>query len=187
MTKGITLEKRKHWTYEEYLKLDDDKRYEILEGELIMVPSPMTQHQRISRKLEKVLIDYVEQHSLGEVFYAPLDVVLAEDIVVQPDILYISTERKEIITEKNISGAPDLVVEILSPTSGYYDLIRKKKIYEKYGVKEYWIVDPDTRLVEIYENQEGKFVNIYSLNDEGEVSSRVIPGFKINIKTIFGK
>ncbi|MCD6384156.1 Uma2 family endonuclease [Candidatus Sumerlaeota bacterium] len=187
MVKEVTLEKHKYWTYEEYLKLDDERRYEILEGELITVPSPLTQHQRISRRLFTLIQEFVESEKIGEVFYAPLDVVLAEDIVVQPDIMFISTERKDIITEKNISGAPDLVVEILSPTSGYYDLIRKKKIYAKYGVKEYWIVDPDTRLVEIYENKEGKYVTIYSANEQGEVISRVIPGFKIDIKTIFVK
>ncbi len=123
-----TILEKKRYTYEDYLKTPDDKRYELIEGELIMTPSPRTWHQRISRNIEYKLMQFVEDHDLGEVFDAPYDVHLDDDNVLQPDILFISKERSNIIGEDNLHGAPDLVVEILSESSAYRDTIQKKMI-----------------------------------------------------------
>ena len=102
------------FTYKDYLQLPEDKRYELVEGEFFMVPSPNYYHQVISKRLFRTLDDYVRKFGLGEVLYAPLDVILSEENVLQPDILFISKERFNIITNKNIQGAPDLIIEILS-------------------------------------------------------------------------
>src|SRR3990167_1134525 len=141
---------KKRYTYDDYLKTSDDRRYELIEGELYMTPSPITNHQRISRKIEFLLEKFVTENDLGEVFYAPYDVYLDDENVVQPDIMFISKGRSKIIGEKNLQGAPDLVVEILSESTAYRDLIQKKKLYAKFGVKEYWIVVPEEKTIDIY-------------------------------------
>ena len=147
------LAKRKRYTYDEYLNLPDDgKRYEVIDGELVMVADPYTIHQTVSGNLEYELRTFIKKHKLGKIFDAPTDVVLNEYNVVQPDILFIARDRLDIITEKNISGAPDLIVEILSPSTAYYALLEKKELYEKFGVKEYWIVDPKKQRVEVFQN-----------------------------------
>lgn len=138
------------YNYEDYLHLPDDgKTYQIIGGKLFRMPAPVPDHQRISRKLERILDEYVMEKGLGEVFYAPCDVVLSEEDVVQPDIFFISKEREYIIGDKNIQGAPDLVIEIVSPRSEYLDRKVKVELYGKYGVKEYWLVDTDRKEVEV--------------------------------------
>ncbi|MEW6675939.1 MAG: Uma2 family endonuclease [Nitrospirota bacterium] len=125
---------KKRYTYEDYLKTPEDERYELIGGELLITPSPIPNHQRISRKLEFMLEKFVTENNLGEVFYAPCDVYLDEENVVQPDILFISKERLNIISEKNIQGAPDLVIEIISENTAYRDLVQKKRLYARFGV-----------------------------------------------------
>jgi len=142
------------FTYEDYksLPFSETKRYELLGGELIMVPSPGFGHQRISWELEYQLSQYVREKQLGLVLDAPLDVVFGEGDereVVQPDILFISHERRKIIHEDEIRGAPDLIIEILSPSTADYDRHYKRTLYARYGVKEYWLVDPDSQTVEV--------------------------------------
>ncbi len=139
-------------TSEDYLSLPNDRnRYEILEGELIMTPSPTTRHQVVSRNLEFLLFAHVKTHGLGTVFDAPMDVILDRTTVVQPDILFISEARRGIITERAIEGAPDLLVEILSPSTAKYDRLSKMQLFARYGVTWYWIVDPDACAIEEYE------------------------------------
>ena len=133
---------KKKYTYQDYLELPDDgNRYEIIEGELVMPPAPYTIHQDICRNIATELTIYTRKMKLGKIYFAPTDVVLSDINVVQPDILFISNENLQIITEKNIKGVPDLIVEIISPSTEYYDLFVKKETYEKSGVKEYWLVD----------------------------------------------
>ncbi len=150
-----------------------------------MVPAPSTNHQDVSGNLEFELRKFIEEHKVGKIYDAPVDVVLREDIVLQPDILFIAKENLHIITEKNISGAPDLVVEIISPTSGYYDLVEKKEIYEKFGVKEYWLVDPGKHRVEIYFNEDGKFKLEQRIEKSGQIKSKVLEGFTISLEKLF--
>jgi Uma2 family endonuclease len=137
------------FTYEDYLQLPQDKHYELIEGEFIMVPSPGWSHQTVLKKLFRILDDYITSYGLGEIRFAPLDVVLSEDNVVQPDILFISKKRSHIIRERNIQGAPDLVIEVLSSATAKKDQGLKQKLYAKYGVKEYWIVDPQTKSIRV--------------------------------------
>src|ERR1019366_2754225 len=131
-------------TYDLYRLLPEDgKRYELIDGELLMTPAPSPKHQRIVRRLGFQLSSYVEANGLGEVFIAPVDVVFEEHVVVEPDILFVSRERRGMVREEAIHGAPDVVVEILSPSSFYHDLRRKMGLYSQFGVQEYWIVDPE--------------------------------------------
>lgn len=176
---------KKRYTYEDYLKTPDDERYELIEGDLFMAPSPKTDHQRISRELEFKLVRFVKENDLGEIFDAPYDVYLDEEDVVQPDILYVSKERVGIIGEKNIQGAPDLIVEILSEGTAYRDAIQKKVLYARHGVKEYWIVAPKEKMIEMYEPKDGIYRLIKTCLYNDILESQVLKGFKVVLKEVF--
>lgn len=173
------------YTYDDYAAMDDDKRYELIEGELYMVPAPNFKHQTISRDLGVVLWEFVKKNNLGTVLYAPFDIVLSETNVVQPDIIFVSQGRMSLMTEKNLRGAPDLAIEILSSTTKERDKLVKKRLYMDYGVKEFWIVDPDKKAIEImvlketgYETDEICFV-------DDELTSPLLKGFRLYLKEVF--
>lgn len=176
---------KKRCTYEDYLKTPDDERYELIEGELLMTPAPNTEHQRISRKLEIRMVRFVEEKNLGEIFDAPYDVYLDKENNVQPDILFISKERLYIIGDNNVQGAPDLVVEIISESSAYRDTIQKKRLYARFGIKEFWIVAPREKMIEVYSLKDGKYhlITTYFYNDT--LKSHILRGFEVELKEIF--
>ncbi len=176
---------KKKYTYADYLKTPDDKRYELIEGELYMTPSPKTDHQRIFRKLEVRMAHFVEKNELGEVFFAPYDVYFDKENVVQPAILFVSKERLDIITEDNIKGAPDLIVEILSESTAYRDTIQKKMLYARFGVKEYWIVAPKEAMIEVYTLKNKEYALAGTYFKEDTLVSRTLAGFKVEFKEIF--
>ncbi len=181
---SIAVEKKKY-TYEDYIKISDDKRYELINGELIMTPSPIPNHQRISGKLEFVVRKFVTENNLGEVFDAPCDVYLDDENVVQPDILFISKDRLDIIGEKNIQGAPNLVVEIISENSVHRDMVQKKRLYARFGVKEYWIVIPEEKEVEVY-ILKGEAYRLYKTYTKVDIlESASLKGLKIGLEEIF--
>ncbi len=175
----------KRYTYKDYFLIDDEKRYEVMKGELVMVPAPFTIHQRISRNLEFILCDFVRGKKLGEVLYAPTDVVFAEDVVVQPDILFISKERLDIIKEAAVMGSPDLVVEIVSPSSASYDTIDKRNIYEQYGGKEYWLVFPQEKVIEVLTLGNNLYREFCKAKKTGGVKSKIIDGMAVELKDVF--
>ena len=176
---------KKRYTYEDYLKTPEDKRYELIEGELLITPSPVPRHQRISKKIAFVLEKFVTENDLGEIFYAPCDVYLDDENVVQPDILFISKERLDIIGEKNIQGAPDLVIEIISESSAYRDFVQKKKLYAKFGVKEYWIVIPEQESIEIYVLKDSAYTLHNTCGKDETPESCILKGLRIELKNIF--
>ncbi|MFZ3137588.1 MAG: Uma2 family endonuclease [Thermodesulfovibrionales bacterium] len=178
------IEKKKY-TYEDYLKTPEDERYELIEGELLMTPSPIPTHQRISRKIAFMLEKVVTENNLGEVFYAPCDIYLDSENVVQPDILFISKERLNIIGEKNIQGAPDLVIEILSENTAYRDFVQKKKLYARFGVKEYWIVIPGEESAEVYILKDKTYILYKTYNKDDTLESPLMKDLKIELKGIF--
>ena len=183
MTPAI-VEKKKY-TYEDYLKTPDDKRYELIGGDLLVAPSPVPNHQRISRKIEFILEKFVTENNLGEVFYAPCDVYLDDENVVQPDILFISKDRLNIIGDKNIQSAPNLVIEIISENSVYRDMVQKKRLYARFGVKEYWIVIPEEKEVEVY-ILKGEAYQLYKTYTKVDIlESPSLKGLKIGLKEIF--
>lgn len=165
--------------------MPSDKRYELIDGEFHMVPAPLTYHQKISLNLLLFLADFVRRSGSGEVLAAPVDVVLSEEDVIQPDILFISKERLGILTEKNIEGAPDLVIEILSPSSKKWDLEIKMKLYEKYGVREYWIADPEAKSIRIFTLTEAGFQLAHTCPSPLTLSSPLLKGLKIPLEQVF--
>lgn len=180
------LSKKRDLTYWEYTLLPDDgKRYEILEGELFMTPSPKTKHQVVIGNLFYELTSFLKTKVIGKVFVAPFDVILSQNNVVEPDVIFISNENSDIITEDNIQGSPDLLVEIVSPSTERNDREKKKAVYEKFGVKEYWIVDPEKEEVEIYTLVQNKYRLFDCINKESTLSSSVINGFSIEAKQLF--
>lgn len=143
----------------EAFKLMPEGTYcQLINDILIMSPAPTTQHARIQGKIFSILTNFVGKNGIGEVYFAPVDVYLNRKNAFQPDIFYISTERKDIIKEDGIYGSPEVVIEILSKGNRKTDLIKKKNVYEATGVKEYWVVDPETKWCEgfVLENQSYK-------------------------------
>jgi Uma2 family endonuclease len=178
------------FTYEDYKSLPESetKRYELVGGELVMVPSPDPEHQDILGNLFRVLSVHIRRHRLGKVYLAPLDVVLGEGEeaeVVQPDLLYISPQRQDIIAQKEIRGAPDMVVEVLSPSTAQRDRTLKKKLYAKYGIQEYWLVDPEAQTVEVLTlGQRGyERAGLYTKNETLE--SPLLVGLRIPLDEVF--
>ena len=174
------------FTYEDYQHTPEDKRYELLDGELIMVPAPNLEHQRIGIRLGALLHGFVQERGLGEVFHAPCDVVLSNTDVVQPDLLFVSNERAHLLLGgANVLGAPDLVVEILSPSTAGRDRTLKRALYAKYGVKEYWLVDLDARTVTVLRLGEGAF-EVEAIYGEGQtMTSSTLTGFSVGLNEIF--
>ncbi|MFQ5794295.1 MAG: Uma2 family endonuclease [Candidatus Bipolaricaulia bacterium] len=178
------------YTYQDYKSLPESEaeRYELLEGELVMVPSPSFEHQRISGNLEFLLRNFVQQNDLGIVLDAPFDVHFieeGEDKVAQPDILYVSKERSHVITEEEIRGAPDLVVEILSPGTAERDRGYKKTLYARHGVVEYWLVDPEAKTVEVFAQGEQGFETVRVYQRSEVLNSPLLKGLEIDLQEVF--
>jgi len=176
----------KLYTIDDYLAMPDEyPRYELLEGELIEMVSPTSRHQRISRQLFTALNTHCAAHDLGEVFYAPLDVILSRTIVVQPDLLFISKARRAELIGERITGAPDLVIEILSPATSARDFNQKRKLYARHGVKEYWIVDPDDETIEVQRLQ-GNVFSTVALFEKGQtLTSPMFEGLNVDVGQVF--
>ena len=174
------------FTYEDYRNTPDDKRYELLDGELIMAPAPRLPHQRLVMKLGALLHGFVEKMGLGEIFAAPCDVLLSSTDVVQPDLLFVSTQREHILLgEDNVRGAPDLVVEVLSPSTAGLDRTFKRVLYAKYGVQEFWLVDPDAKTVTVLLLGESGF-DLVAVYGEGQMlASPTLEGFTFKLDEIF--
>ncbi|MGB8170848.1 MAG: Uma2 family endonuclease [Chthoniobacteraceae bacterium] len=178
-----TAEKR--WTFADLMQFDETERYEIYDGRLIpMAPSPNTYHQRLVGRLHLLLANFVQAHQLGEVFLAPYDVVMAEDNTAQPDLLFIAEENAGIV-QNWVFGAPDLVVEILSPSSICRDRYEKQEQYARFGVKEYWIIDPANHSLEILALEDKRFVVHSSAAETGEATSRVLAGLTVDVTQLF--
>jgi Uma2 family endonuclease len=142
---------RRGWSYAEFARLPDDgNRYEIIAGELCVTPAPNPVHTRIAFKLATLLEDFAEAHELGWVTPAPVDVLLGDDDYLQPDVVFVRRERGAAITDRGIEVPPDLVVEVLSPSTAFRDRGLKRERYARFGVPEYWIIDPAARRVEVY-------------------------------------
>lgn len=176
------------FTYEDYLLFPDDgRRHELIDGEHFMTPAPSTKHQQISINLSTLFKIFLKEKKVGMVYTAPCDVVLSDLDVVQPDLLFVSAHRLSIITEKCIQGSPDLVVEIVSETTRKTDEIIKRKLYERYGVQEYWIVDPELETIKIYRMTERGYVRSAELSSEAKdiLTTPLLPDLQIPISEIF--
>jgi Uma2 family endonuclease len=173
------------FTYRDYVQLPDDKRYELVEGELLLVPAPNLSHQRILRELEAALYVYLRRNPTGEIFFAPCDVVFSDINVVQPDLIFVSSERMSILTKANIQGSPDLIVEILSLTTQQRDRGIKQNLYAKYGVREYWIIDPENKTVEVLSWTEKGYRIEAVVQKGGVLNSVLFPDLNLELNEIF--
>ncbi len=162
-----SLTYRVQYSYEDYLLFPDDgKRHELIDGEHLMSPTPFTTHQRVSGNLFAALYNFLKKNKIGKVFSAPCDIIFSDTDIVQPDLLFISAEHTSIITEKNIQGAPDFVIEIISPSTRKTDEVIKRKLYEQYGVGEYWVVDPELEVIKVYRRVNNRYERIAELSKE---------------------
>lgn len=181
-------EPTKRYTYKDYLDLTDEPgfRFEILEGVLIKEPSPSVMHQRVSRRLQRILEDYFcEKDPEGEIFDAPLDVTFLDITVVQPDLFYVSGEQKQIVKEARIDGAPTLVVEILSPSSSRKDRLQKLRIYQDALVQHYWLVNPDEKTLESFSLRDGAYALVATGMDDDVVSHPNFAGLSIELEVLW--
>ncbi len=174
------------FVYEDLLEFPDDgKRYEIINGELFMSPSPLIWHQRTSMNLSLLIGNFLNDHSLGKIFAAPCDVLLSEKDVVQPDIVVVLKNNINIITKENIKGVPDFLIEILSPTNRMYDVKKKRTLYEQYGVKEYWLVDPELETIQKLILHEDRYIDEGTYEENAIITCGVISGLSIEVKNVF--
>jgi Uma2 family endonuclease len=176
------------FTYEDYLNFPDDgRRHELIDGEHYVTPAPVRRHQKLSGRLMFALEAWLREHPVGEVYAAPLDVILSDVDVVEPDLLFVSNERAEVLG-KWVHGAPDLVVEILSPGTRRTDETTKRRLYERAGVREYWIVDDEIEVVKVYRRQDdGSFARAPDLSREERHSleTPLLPGFCLSLAELF--
>jgi Uma2 family endonuclease len=175
-------------TYEDYLLFPDDgKRHEIIDGDHYVTPAPKTKHQKVSFNLTVALGSFVKERGLGLLFTAPCDVIFSDENIVQPDLLFVSSGRAAIVTEDNIRGAPDLVVEIISETTRKKDEVTKRKLYDRFGVQEYWIVDPELEIVKILRRAQQDFARALELSKEANdvLTTELFPGFALALAEIF--
>ena len=183
------IEKVNWETFRELELADNDLFiYELFDGEIMKRSAPSLIHQRISRKLLGKMDAYIEEKKLGEIFSAPVDLNLDEHNAFQPDLAFISKERSFLIEDDDyIKGAPDLVVEIISPGTVKKDRVIKKNLCERFAIREYWLVDPLNKGIEIYIMQEDKYV-LHDLQEiNGKISSTVLTGFELELGHIFGE
>ena len=176
-------------TYDDFVLFPDDgKRHELIDGEHYVTPSPNIRHQRISGRLYLLIGTWLEEHPVGQLFYAPLDVVFSHFDVVEPDLLYMSNARAaEVITAKHVSGVPELVIEIASPGTRKRDETIKRRLYERMGVTEYWIVDPDLDAIRVYRRLGNRFERPLELSAEaGDVlTTPLLSGIEVPIARVF--
>ncbi len=176
----------KRLTYKDYLTLPpDDFRHQLIEGEIVMTPAPKVLHQFVVKQLFLALNAFVTAKNLGSVFFAPCDVYFDEHNVVQPDLFFISRDRLSIVAEDVVKGAPDLIMEVLSPASAYYDLVEKKALYARAGVKEYWIVDPKWHWIEVYALDAGAYQLFQRHEKSGVIQSQLLPEFEVELSEVF--
>lgn len=173
-------------TYEDFCALPDDgRRYEILDGDLYMSPSPEIPHQDVVGNLYAILRDHVRARKLGRVFVAPLGVLLDEHDIVEPDIIFVSAAKRGIISRKDIQGAPDLLIEVLSPSSGERDLRDKRSLYARCGVDWYWIIDPEKQTVLELRLVESAYAVVSETNDPGPFCPELFPGLRIELPELW--
>ncbi|HTA30526.1 MAG TPA: Uma2 family endonuclease [Candidatus Cybelea sp.] len=182
---AAVLEKQaKRWTYEDYYKLDDDQRYELIGGNLLMAPAPTLWHQDWLMDLAVLLRQHIRKNHLGRLFIAPVDVVLDDDNTVQPDLVFVANANAGILRQRAIFGAPDLLVELVSASSVRRDRYVKKDLYARFGVKEYWIGDPANSSMEIFSLYKGRYKPHCAAEEKGKLTSLVLTGLEFDLSEI---
>lgn len=173
------------FTYKEYCTLPEGARYQLVEGDLVMSPAPSRRHQEIVQRILFALYAFVQSKGWGKVYASPIDVILSDEDVPQPDIVYVSNSRSSILVPEGIRGGPDLCVEVLSPGSEKLDRGAKRLLYARHDVVEYWIVDPDANRVEVYRLQEDPSTPERALSSAETLTTRLLPGFSMILSEVF--
>jgi Uma2 family endonuclease len=177
---------KKHWTRRDVVAdPNSPERYEVIEGELYLPPTPTMGHQDVVLNLATLLKQYVDERDAGKVAIAPLDVIISEDESLQPDILFIAKDRLDIVKDY-VEGPPDLVVEVASPSTSSRDRVVKSRVYARFGVPNFWIVDPSDKTLLAFELSEGNYVLVGAATGDEEFTSEVFPDLKIEMKKIWG-
>jgi Uma2 family endonuclease len=176
-------------TYDDFLLFPDDgKRHELIDGEHFVTASPNTKHQRVVGNLHWMIRSHLQAHPIGEVFLAPYDVVFSNFDIVEPDLIYLSRERAaQVVTPVHVKGVPELVVEIGSPATRKRDEKIKRRLYERAGVTEYWVVDPDLDLIRVYRRSGDRFDRPIELSSEAgdSLRSSLLPGLELTLAAVF--
>jgi Uma2 family endonuclease len=175
-------------TYEDYVRIPEDgNRHEIIDGEHYVTPAPNTIHQRILVRLTGIIAPFLRDRRLGELLVAPVDIVLSPTNIVQPDLVFISAARASIITYPNIQGAPDLAIEILSKGTRRRDETLKRKLYEQFGIGEYWVVDPELETVKVYRLTASGYTPATELSKRSadRLTTPLLPGLELPLSEIF--
>ena len=184
----LAAEKKKKYTVEDYMLLDEGAPFQLINYDLVMSPSPLLIHQLIVGELHTLLKVFLKAtQNKGIVVLSPMDVRLDEGNIFQPDLCFIAADRINELAKERIVGAPDLIIEILSPSNAYYDLRQKKNIYEKYGVKEYIIIDPIDQNADVYTLTNGGFILSQTAQKSEILKSLLLPGFHINLLKLFNQ
>jgi Uma2 family endonuclease len=174
------------FTYDDLQHMPPDRnRYEIIDGDLLVTPAPIPLHQRVVANLGSALHHFTRERLLGEVFFAPCDIVFSASTVLEPDLLFISRSRLHIIGEKNITGPPDLVVEVLSESTAHVDRELKPKQNAFYGVPEYWLIDPEEKTVEIFRLRESAYELAAHLVPGEKITSPLFPGLSLPLDSLW--
>ena len=176
---------RRKFTVQDYMTTPEDKRYQLLDGEIILAPLPTVAHQRVLGRLVRSLSEILADRKLGQVWAAPLDVVLSEYDAVQPDISFVSNQRADIVAGGYVQGAPDLIAEILDPGTAEYDRGYKCQLYGRHGVREYWMVDPDAETIDVLSEREDGHVALNSFGSTGELLTVIMEGLPLNLDDLF--
>lgn len=174
------------WTYEAYAALTDDGEcYEIVQGVLVMAPSPEDIHQDVILEIAAYLREQIKLTHLGRLFVAPFDVVLSPQNVFQPDVLVVLNAHLERIQRKCVIGAPDLVIEVVSPSSKLYDRVNKHTAYEQAGIPEYWLVYPRQQSIELFVLEGARYRSLGSFKGEQILPSRIVPKMSVPVARFF--
>ena len=184
--KKVRIPTPKLLTYADYARLTppDSGNYELHNGKIIFMPTPTGYHQQISMRLSIKMGSYILQKQLGQLLAAPMDTIFSEHDTFQPDLLFVAQERAHII-KKQVEGAPDLIIEIVSQDNSKNEISYRRYIYESSGVREYWLVHPEKLTVTQYENIENELVRLNVLNIDDLLQSKIVEGFEIKVREIF--
>jgi Uma2 family endonuclease len=176
-------------TYDDFLLFPDDgKRHELIDGEHYVTPSPNTKHQKIVGALHLLIASWLEMHPVGQIFLSPYDVVFSTFDIVEPDLLYLSNARAaEVLTELHAKGVPELVVEILSKGTRKRDETIKRRLYERVGVSEYWMVDPAIDVIRVYRREDDRFGRPIELarTSDDVLTTPLLPGLDLPLRRVF--
>jgi len=167
------------------MDLDENFYYELINGNIVKKQAPKPLHQRASMRLSKLLSNFVDEKQIGEMFASPIDVFFDDYNNTQPDLLFIKKERSFIVTNNDVEGAPDLIIEILSPSTQRTDKREKYKLYQEFGVQEYWIVDPNNKSIDVFSLENNRYENLFVATDNETIQSQVLEGFSLEVSQIF--